>query len=496
MRTKIVLILAAVAALATLSACTTTAVKPAPASEPAPAPAAKEAPVKSPPEAAIDPASLAGIWQGLLEAGGQKLRLVFHLDWADGAWKATMDSPDQGASGIPVKSVIVEGSKLTIDLSNIGGKYEGTVAADAKGVQGKWLQGGGAFAVDLARVESVQAVRRPQDPVPPYPYREREVRFRNEKAAITLAGTLTVPAGGGPFPAVVLVTGSGTQNRNEEIMNHRPFLVLADYLARRGIAVLRYDDRGYPPSEGNAATATTRDFADDAWAAFRFLSTQPGIDPALIGIAGHSEGGLIAPLLASEHAEVAFIVLLSGPGYRGYDILLQQSAAMLRSAGATEAQVSQAEAASRRIYDVVVREPDDAKAEAAIRVVFGELGVGTQEADAQLPTLLSPWYRSFISYDPTDALARTRCPVLALGGTLDLQVPAQQNLDAIERAVQGGGNPRVNTVLLEGLNHLFQHATTGLPQEYAQIDETFAPEAMQTVADWILMIAGDVQSRR
>jgi uncharacterized protein len=490
MRTKPVFVFALATALAILAACTTTAAKPGTE------PATKEAAVDSPPKVAIDPASLAGIWQGPIKAGGEELRLVFHLDWAEGTWKATMDSPDQGALGIPVKSVTLEGRKISIDLSNIGGRYEGIVAEGSTGIQGKWIQGGGEFAVDLVRMESVQIVHRPQDPVPPYPYEEREVRFRNEEAGITLAGTLTTPAGSGPFPAVVLVTGSGTQNRNEEIMNHRPFLVLSDFLTRHGIAVLRFDDRGYPPSEGDAVTATTRDFASDAWAAFNFLAAQPRIDQSIVGIAGHSEGGMIAPMVAAEHPEVAFVVLLAGTGYRGDDLLLQQSAALLRASGATEAQVGQSEAANRRIFDLVLGEPDDAKAEARIREILGQLGASKEATDAQVKAFLSPWSRFFVAYDPTEALKRTRCPVLALGGTLDLQVPAKQNLDAIKRALWDGGNKAVNIFLLDGLNHLFQHAKTGLPQEYAQINETFAPEAMQTVADWILMIAGDIQSRR
>jgi uncharacterized protein len=449
----------------------------------APEAAAPEAPAAEP---GVDPASLVGIWQGVIKAGGQEVRLVFHLDYREGAWTATADSPDQGVNGIPVDSVTLEGKKIVIDVKATAGRYEGVVQEGAASIAGKWLQGGGAFAVDLERIQVVEQIRRPQDPTPPYPYDEREVRFRNDEAGITLAGTLTVPREGGPHPAVVLVSGSGAQNRNEEIMNHRPFLVLADYLTRRGIAVLRYDDRGVPPSEGDAVSATSLDFAGDALAAFRFLSMQPGVDPSKVGIAGHSEGGLIAPMVASQHAEVAFIVLLAGPGYRGYEILLQQAAAIMRASGATTAQIDAAEGANRRIYDVILGEQDLAKAEARIREIFAGYGLKKEGVDAQVASLLSPWYRFFVAYDPTEALRRTACPVLALNGSLDLQVPAVENLSAVEKALRDGGNARVTAVKLEGLNHLFQHATTGLVQEYLQIDETFAPEAMETVARWIL----------
>ena len=472
MNSKLIILVAAVL-FAALAACTSTG-KGTP-----PAPAEREGD-------GMKAESLNGIWQGVIKAGGQEVRLVFHLGYEDGAWSATVDSPDQGAKGIPVESVKLDGAKIAIDVPSVAGRYEGIVQEGAASIVGKWLQGGGAFAVDLTRVEAVEQVRRPQDPAPPYPYEEREVRFRDLGAGITLAGTLTVPRQGGPFPAVVLVSGSGAQNRNEEIMNHRPFLVLADHLTRRGIAVLRYDDRGVPPSEGDPALATSRDFAGDALAAFRFLAAQPGVDAARVGIAGHSEGGIIAPMLASEHPEVAFIVLLAGPGFRGYDLLLQQSAAILRASGATEAQIGQAEAANRSIYDVVVGEPDDAKADARIREMLSAMGLKKETIDPQLAALLSPWYRFFVSYDPAGALRNTACPVLALNGSLDLQVPADLNLAAIEKALREGGNSRVTTVRMEGLNHLFQHAKTGMVQEYFQIEETFAPEAMQTVADWIL----------
>jgi pimeloyl-ACP methyl ester carboxylesterase len=373
-----------------------------------------------------------------------------------------------------------------IDVPSIYGRYEGTVQEGATSIVGRWFSGPQSIALDLERVESVEIVRRPQDPVPPYPYEEREVRFRNEAAGITLAGTLTMPREAQAVPAVVLVTGSGSQNRNEEIMNHRPFLVLADYLTRQGIAVLRYDDRGVQDSGGDPTQATTRDFAEDALSAFLFLSAQAGVDPSKVGIVGHSEGGLVAPMVASEHPDVAFIVILAANGYRGDELLLQQSAAILRTSGATEAQIGQAASLNRSLYDVVLSEPDDAKAAARIGEILAGAGMSEDAIDAQVAMLLPPWFRFFLSYDPAEALRKTRCPVLALNGSLDVQVPADLNLAAIEKALREGGNTRVTTIKLEGLNHLFQHAKTGAVQEYAQIEETFAPEAMKIVADWIL----------
>ena len=434
----------------------------------------------------IDPKVLTGIWQGVIKAGGQELRLVFHFAQEGDMWTATGDSPDQGAAGIPVESVEVEGFNISVDVPVAAAKYEGEYDPAKSIIKGKWHQGGGAYAVDLERIEKVEVVVRPQDPVPPFPYDESEVTFPNDKAGITLAGTLTLPRQGGPFPAVILVTGSGAQNRNEEVMNHRPFLVLADHLTRQGIAVLRYDDRGVGGSGGDPVMATSKDFAGDAFAAFTFLAKQPGIDAARTGIVGHSEGGVIAPMIAAAHPEVGFIVLLAGPGFIGSELLLQQSAAILRASGATEDQINKARKANRSVYEIVANEPDDAKAAEEIGKILTGLGIPEDNIAAQISPLLTPWYRYFIGYDPAEDLRNTTCPVLAITGSLDVQVPADENLTAIEQALKEGGNDSVVTKKLEGLNHLFQHATTGLVQEYAQIEETFAPEALQIVSDWIV----------
>ncbi|MBN1686684.1 MAG: alpha/beta hydrolase [Spirochaetales bacterium] len=437
----------------------------------------------------LEPSVVAGIWQGSVKAGGQELRIVFHFQREENGWAATADSPDQGVEGIPVESVTVDGLKIELNIPAVAGQYKGKFDRTDSVFRGKWHQGGGVFALDLERIEKVEAVIRPQDPVPPFPYDETEVTFTNDEAGITLAGTLTVPRRGGPFPAVILVSGSGAQNRNEELMNHRPFLVLADHLTRQGIAVLRYDDRGVGGSGGDPAAATSEDFADDAYAAFTFLTGRPGIDARRTGIIGHSEGGIIAPMVAARAPEVNFIVLLAGSGVPGKELLLQQSAAILRASGAPEAQINAASAVNKSIYDVIISQPDNEKAAEQIQEILGGLGIPQDQMDAQITAMLSPWYRYFLTYDPATSLKNTGCPVLALNGSLDLQVPADQNLAAIEQALNGGGNAQVTTIKLEGLNHLFQHATTGLVQEYAQIEETFAPEALQTISDWILETA-------
>ena len=328
----------------------------------------------------------------------------------------------------------------------------------------------------------------PQDPEPPYPYRIEEVRFENPDAGISLSGALTLPREGDPFPAAVLISGSGSQDRNQQIFNHRPFLVIADFLTRRGFAVLRFDDRGVGGSEGDPRVATSEDFAGDAWAAFQFLLRRPDIDHAAIGFIGHSEGGIIAPLVAAEHPEAAFLVLLAGPGIPGDELISSQSRAILRASGIAEQQIAVIDERDRRIRDIAKNEPDDEKAAEAIRAILESLGMEDSQIQNTLGNLLSPWYRFFLGYDPSPALRQVACPVLALNGSLDLQVPADENLAAIEKALREGGNPDVTARKLDGLNHLFQHAEMGLPAEYPRIEETFAPEALELIAQWMARV--------
>lgn len=434
---------------------------------------------------ALEPSEIAGLWQGIIDAGGTQIRLVFHVELADGGFKATVDSPDQGVYGIPVQAATVTGREIVLTVPASQGVYTGTLVEDGSGIHGRWDQAGSSLPMDLSRIETVIRVTRPQDPKPPYPYDSMDVSFSSPSEGVTLAGTVTIPPGPGPFPAAVLVSGSGPQDRNEEIFNHRPFLVLSDYLTRHGIAVLRYDDRGMGGSTGNGAETTEQELAADAEAAVEYLRSIPRIDASHVGIVGHSEGGILGPIVAGFDKRLGFVVLLAGPGYGGYDILLQQSAAILRTSGASAAQIEQAQALNRSLYDIVRAEPDDDRAAARIRPILKSVGLPEDQLNAQIQGLLTPWYRSFLESDPTGPLSQTNCPVLALIGSKDVQVPADENLAAIESKVRSGGNNDVTTVKLDGLNHLFQHANTGLPAEYGQISETMAPEVMQLVGEWI-----------
>lgn len=430
-----------------------------------------------------------GIWAGVLDAGVAKLRIVFHIVQSDTAMTATMDSPDQGARGIPVTSAQLEGDTLTLSVLSVVGQFKGVVEAGDTVVTGTWKQGGMMFPLVLRRSDTPIEVKRPQVPATPYPYREQNVSYPSLQPGIELAGTLTIPDGKGPYPAVILISGSGAQDRDETVFNHKPFLVLADYLTRRGMAVLRVDDRGVGGSGGTTMQSTMEDFAQDVLGGLRYLASRPEINDRAVGLIGHSEGGLVAPFVASRSADVAFIVLMAAPGLPGEEIVLMQAALIARQQGATEQQIEQSRTINRQIYDVVKTEPDSAARHRRLSEILTEARGQTHDSvgsfDSQIAVLTSPWFRYFLTYDPRPALRSVRCPALALIGEKDIQVPPKENLEAIAKAFAEGGNARAAVKELPGLNHLFQSAQTGAVSEYATIEETISPSALTTVGEWI-----------
>lgn len=444
-----------------------------------------------------------GSWLGTLKVSGLELRIVFNLKASpDGALTATLDSIDQGAKGIPVNAAAFADGKLTLEVKVIQGKYEGVLDAATGTIAGTWAQSGGTFPLDLKKLDKPLEVNRPQEPKRPFPYEEVEVAYANSTAGITLAGTLTLPRGGAPHPAVILISGSGAQDRDEMIFNHKPFLLLADHLTRLGVAVLRADDRGVGKSGGDLMRSTTDDLATDVEAAIAFLKSRPDIDGRRIGLIGHSEGGVIAPLVASRNADAAFIVMLAGTGLPGEDILLLQSALIARASGANEETIRADGDAVKKIYAVVKTEADPEAAEKKIRAAAEELYVSmseerrkeTGDKETWIKSLVAgvnnPWFRYFLTYDPRPALEKVRCPVLAVFGEKDLQVPADANLASIGEALRRGGNNRYRLEKMPGLNHLFQTATTGSPAEYGSIEETMSPTLLDLVGKWVLETAG------
>jgi pimeloyl-ACP methyl ester carboxylesterase len=358
-------------------------------------------------------------------------------------------------------------------------------------------------------------------PKKPYPYHEEEVTFANTEAKIELAGTFTKPKDGGPHPAVVLISGSGPQDRDESLLGHQPFLVIADYLTRQGIAVLRYDDRGVGQSKGDHDAATSADFATDAYAAVKYLQSRADVDGKRIGLAGHSEGGVIAPMVAAGHPDdIAFIILMAGTGLPGDEILSDQLAAILKTKGLKERDIHLQLALQKKLISLTkaggepkelakklaaaAKEYMDALPEEDRKVlesIAGQTDDGTTKkgpdekekmADAEkaMKRLANPWMVYFLNYDPRPTLQKVKCPVLALNGEFDLQVTPKLNLPAIEQALRAGGNTQHKVVELKGLNHLFQHSKSGDPGEYGTIEETFAPEALKLMADWLNQTVG------
>jgi pimeloyl-ACP methyl ester carboxylesterase len=436
--------------------------------------------------------SVAGTWGGALEPGPVRLRLTLVVPGTEGDSSATLVSVDQGGASMPA-TFSVRGDSVIFDLSRIGGSYRAVLSAGADSLTGTWTQGGGSLPLVMVRgADSTMAVRRPQEPRRPFPYREEEVAYASVDG-VRLAGTLTLPEGEGPYPAVLLITGSGSQDRDETIFNHRPFLVLSDHLTRRGIAVLRVDDRGVGGSTGNPATATSADFARDVAAGVRFLRGRREIGP--VGLVGHSEGGLIAPMVAAEQPEVRFLVLLAGPGTDSRTVIGRQTELLLAAASVPDSMIRRMRALQRELLDAVATTPDSAALYARLTGIIARyrttLSPMEQELmgiheDGALTQLVLPWMRWFLAYDPRPALRRVTVPVLALNGALDLQVPPDENLAGIRQALHAAGNRDVTVEKLPGLNHLFQTARTGVPGEYGEIEETFSPAALQRIGDWIV----------
>ncbi len=434
---------------------------------------------------------IAGNWSGKIELPTMKLEVIFKISIdSTGNLVSKMDVPMQGAKDFPVNETLATSDSLTLLVAMINGKFEGRLLNDTT-IDGKWKQNGATFPLKLIKSGKVAELQRPQTPKPPFPYLSEEVEYRNPKSGLKLAGTLTLPENTINSPVVILISGSGAQDRNETIFGHKPFLVIADYLTRNGIAVLRVDDRGVGGSEGNIQDATSEDFATDVMAGISFLKNRKEINHDEIGLIGHSEGGLIAPLVAERYNDVAFIVLLAGPGISGEQIMYKQNDLTLKAAGMNEDAITQNRKLQETIFDIILNEKDSVKQlDRLQRALSGGMYPMMNEdqkkdIDAQVTALNSPWFRFFLTYNPYPALTKVKCPVLALNGAKDVQVPADENLAAIKKALAEGGNKNFKTMKLENLNHLFQTAKTGAVSEYGEIEETISPEVLKIIKDWI-----------
>ncbi len=452
-----------------------------------------------------------GIWQGVLDTGKGKLTIVFHVAGLPGEWTAKLDSPDQGARGIPVDEVVFADDVMELSIRKLGATYKGTLAADGASIVGTFTQGA-AMKLDLARVEEVKGPNRPQTPKPPFDYVVEDVVFshdpkqdtvesfrggaglgESDASRVKLAGTLTMPQGDGPFPAVVLVSGSGPQDRDQMLFSHRPFWVLADAFTRAGIAVLRYDDRGFGKSTGSFTGTTTAGFAQDALAAVQLLKGRKEIAADKVGIVGHSEGGIVAPMVAASSKDVAFVVALAGTAVPGGEVINHQMALLQSLRGAAKEVSEEAVRINNLVFAELAKRASRDETVAAISEIFGKAwddtpdARGGQDRDAfvqvRLARVTSPWFREFILHDPRPDLRRVTCPFFGVFGEKDFQVAPDQNLPEMKKAL--ADNPHATLVVLPSLNHLFQTCETGSIDEYSEIEETFAPAAIAAVVAWI-----------
>lgn len=445
---------------------------------------------------------IAGIWEGSLTAGAFKLRMSFHLvTKADGSLSGTVDVIDQGAKDIPLSKVTLEEGTLKIDMAAMRASFEGKLSADKQTVEGHFKQLQANLPLNLKKVEKATTLNRPQTPKGPFPYNSEDVEYTNAKTKNTLAGTLTLPKGDGPFPVVLLISGSGAQDRDETIFEHKPFFVIADHLTRSGIAVLRVDDRGYGKSKGDFATATTLDFADDADAGVAYLKTRKEIDPKRIGLCGHSEGGVVAPIVAARNSDVNFIILLAGTGITGKEILHLQSRAAAVAAGASKEQAEKSGKFTDAMVEVLLAEKDPAKLDKAVDKKLDEYIANLNDSEKkeleqaggrpalvrQTKVMINPWMRTFIELDPRVALRKVTCSVLAINGEKDVQVDCEANLTEIEKALKESGNSKFKTKKYAGLNHLFQKSPTGTGnvREYSEIETTMEAEVLKDLVEWI-----------
>ena len=435
--------------------------------------------------------NIEGAWHGLIEIPGKPLKISFHIEKNANNLTATMDVPEQGAKGLPMNTVVFENKKLVMNLEMAGIVYEGIWENDEK-IGGKFMQGGMVLNLDLSRKEQViEKPKRPQTPQPPFNYNIEDVTFENTKENFQIGGTLTIPKNKDFKTVVILISGSGQQNRNSELFDHQPFWVIADYLSKSGIAVLRYDDRGVGQTGGEVMNATSANFADDVLSAITFLKSRNDLKSKKIILLGHSEGGLIAPLVATKSKEIAGLILLAGPGVAGDVLLKEQSYLIGKASGLSEIQLNKVKETNTKIYEIIKTEKDlesvKTKLKPILEAEFANLDPAqkNQAVAQQMATVGSSWFQYFVKYDPKPVLEQINLPILALNGDKDLQVPAKLNIDAIKKIVPA---KNLTTKIYPNLNHLFQTAQTGNVPEYATIEETFNEKVLMDIKNWILAL--------
>lgn len=440
--------------------------------------------------------NIVGDWNGMLDVGGMKLEIGFTFTEHEGKLSGHMDVPKQMASKLPLSKVEFSDGNLLLQLAMAGIEYTGTL--QGKTIDGTFKQAGQKFSLQLTPGKvTLKKRNRPQEPKAPFPYQIEEVSFLNPVEKNKLTGTLTLPEGKGPFPAAILISGSGQQNRDSEVFGHKPFWVIADYLTRNGIAVLRFDDRGVDGSEGDLEQATSENFADDVRGGIEFLLKRKDIHPKKIGLIGHSEGGMIAPIAASKSKDVSWMILMAGLGSSGEQVLMDQTELISRASGIEDEMIQLTLSTNKSLYDVVKNASNPEEKKEQLTLLLTETFDTNPETasltdvqknqlmNAQLAMLESLWFAYFLQYNPEKFLSGFKKPVLVINGTLDLQVPYEANTRGIQQALEKGGNKQVTVRIFENMNHLFQYAKTGNISEYEEIETTFEPEVLEVLSGWL-----------
>jgi pimeloyl-ACP methyl ester carboxylesterase len=436
-----------------------------------------------------------GNWTGTINAGVMKFTFVFKF-WIDDdkILKGTLDSPEQDLKDIPVNEIIIKEDSLKLDIRPIQRKYYAVMNKNDKVINGLYIRNGQInFPLLLNKVESEVILKRPQMPKKPYPYKEEEISFINENDGTRLAGTLTVPDGKAPFPAVILMSGSGAQDRDESEFGHKTFLVIADYLTRSGVAVLRFDDRGVGGSSGDHLQATSKTNSEDIIYATGFIRSRKDINKRKVGLIGHSEGGLIASIVASKCPQIAYIILLGAPGQSIEENLYKQNEMIRMAEGESANMISQYNSLQKQIFSIIKEEANDSVAAEKLRSAYTMNSYHLlspeqkKNIDARInDLLLTPYFRDIIKCDPSPFLQKVKCPVLAITGEKDLQASPTKNLAAMDEAFKSGGNKNYKLIELPGINHMMQTCKKGTISEYSDIEETISPLVLNTISEWIL----------
>lgn len=430
---------------------------------------------------------ISGDWSGEAAVQSGKVGFAFHIVKNGNDYSATIDIPRQGLSNFKVDNITYVDSVLTMNMTTLKIDFSGHLNKQNEFV-GNISKS--TVSLDLILKRGGLNLNRPQEPKPPFNYYTEEVSFINTQDKTTFKGTLTLPKKDGKFPVVIIISGSGPQDRNGSMFGHKLYWVLADQLTKNGIGVLRFDDRGAGESGGKFEETNINTNTEDVKGAIAYLKTRKDINISKIGLIGHSIGGIIAPKIASETKDISYMVLMAGPGLDGDKLMLSQKAASERLIAVNEAQIQQGQDIYQGVYDIVLNSKSDKAVTRALISAYFKERLGSMVPEEQITAitdqLLGEEFLSLVKSKPSEYLNKVKCPVLALNGGKDFQVPAKENLDAIKKAVESNGNSKVTIVELENLNHLFQESKTGAMREYSEIEETMSPTALNTITLWLL----------